>query len=157
MSVRHDLTLAVFTTMTEMLDDNPSTLVTFGPDEANEIGNYLMVGVDDPFATTADAGSASEEHGTAHLDTLDVDGSITLVIFCWSGEDLITASADAGVIEDALRQGMWDDVHWGVPGVERTELSDSRTSVTVDSEGASVLLTITLSYSAHLRDPRTYS
>lgn len=156
MSVRHELTAAVYDAMSDDFSDDPLVVVTFGPDQASELGHYLMVGVDDPFGASADSGTSSEEHGTAHLDCLDVTGSIFLVIFCWHGDSLFEASAAAGKIEDAIRTRIWADVTWGVPELQSSELSDARPSVTVDSAGASLLLVYTLSYTAYLRNPRTH-
>ena len=131
----------------------PDVSVSDGYSLADEYGDYLYVGVDDPDSVNP-AQSADTQHAWAHANytTHDQEGTITCAAHSWNGDaDPKTARDAAYAIASTVAQILRDTPSLGIPTLlwarfgARESLSQGQ-----GPGGASALVVFTIAFRARL-------
>jgi hypothetical protein len=133
----------------------PDVTVYDGYGASEDVGNYLMVGVEDPNDASA-ATSATSEQSMGPMGTRrsrDEVGDITCVALCWTGDVDQKLSRDAAfAMTAAVENFLRADPRLGdLPGLLSVEYG-SRTSLAqnVEDAGAQAWLVFTVHFKARI-------
>lgn len=121
---------------------------------ANDPGDYLMVGVEDPDVEgyTVSARSA-QDWANANYTSRDEEGDVTCAAYSWNGDTDQKAARDAvyataAALEQSLRENPpqnLPDVLWTSFGVSGSELNQIQ-----DKNGAAALLLFSIHFKARI-------
>jgi hypothetical protein len=136
----------------------PDWTVTYGWDDTNNTGDYLMVGADDPFASEGEAAVSSQTFETATREGMSESGYVTVVAFSWVGSHDGQREATEAVF--AAMQRIETDIHTAPDlGITRTPhfmvnaltIEDAKLHHGLDDDGARALLVIRIHFEAYRR------
>lgn len=130
--------------------------VTDGPGVSEDPGNFLAIGVEDPWADRHDSGDSDRvwaTYGASAMQGSNVEerGNVTCVLYCWNGGgDQKQARDDAYAALEACWVALRADTSLGVSEVAWTNITTSRPMQAQTDYGAECAVVFNVNFYAYL-------